>query len=130
MHYTEQIIMANESFLKGVIFNKSGQFSNLHNQLLVDELIQYVNHIRTDDWMVDDNTILKLLYHFITNVWSHSPYPNFEPGLYQNAYPENNDDAEEVKFLLCKICGYDTNFFNEDVKEKHKDFNLSFSWVY
>lgn len=114
--------MLHESFLGHAVYlaNKWEFKANM------DTIVNVLNYI---DFKVKDRSIPmmdveRMLYHYIVNDFSHTPYQNFDQNMYQNSYPENEDDIEEIKYILIKAVGLSTNYFNKNVVAKHEAFDL------
>ena len=41
---------------------------------------------------------------------------------------EENNDIEKIKYMIAFTCGYNTTYFNEELKEEMKDFDLRFNF--
>lgn len=78
---------------------------------------------------LDMATVEKIIYHYVVNDFSRSPYRGFNCTEYQNCIPESTDTLEEIKIMICKTCGLDTQHFHPYIQSKYNKFALKFSWV-
>lgn len=92
----------------------------------MDTIVNVLNYIdvKVKDRSIPMMDVERMLYHYIVNDFSHTPYQNFDQNMYQNSYPESEDDIEEIKYILFKVAGIPTNYFNKNVVAKHEAFDL------
>lgn len=114
------------NYLNHLIWLRSTNESYPFNSYNVSQLMSKIEFMDRGD--INMHTVEAILYSFISGSFRRSPYINFEPAEYQNAYLENDDVIEEIKFLCASISNQDTTYFNENVKLKHKDFNLKLNF--
>lgn len=118
--------MKHENLLAHAIWLKSESNMTAFNAYTTDRLMSKLEFLEGRELPMI--TVEKIIYHAVMNDFSRSPYDNFDPCEFQNAYTENNDVIEEIKYLIFKTCGHDTKYFHKDVIAKHRDFDHQYVW--
>lgn len=116
-----------ENLLTHVVWLRSNSQTNTFNISILNQLMSEIEFL--DSRSIPMSTVEKIIYHYVVNNFSRTPYEDFDPCEYQNSYIENNNDIEKIKFMIAYTCGNDVVNFNEYVKEELKDFDLKFNFM-
>lgn len=112
--------MKNET-TKHMLFLLSSPLELKNNIAIVDETLEYMSDyfFQSDLIKID---VEKVLWHYLTNHFGRTPFEDFDPAFYQNAYTKENDVYEHVKYILAYITGRDTSHFNPAIS--HPDLKV------
>lgn len=111
-----------ESFLGHAVY-LANKYEFKANMDTIASVLNYID-FKVKDRIIPMMDVERMLYHYIVNDFSHTPYQDFDQNMYQNSYPENEDGIEEIKYILFKVVGIPTNYFNKNVVAKHEAFDL------
>ena len=115
-----------ENLLSHAIWLKSNNQTTAENAHTLSKLMSKIEFL--DSRSIAMSTVEKIIYHYVMNDFRRTPYDDFEQCEYQNAHMEENNDIEKIKYMIAFTCGYDTTYFNEEMKEEMKDFDLRFNF--
>lgn len=111
-----------ESFLGHAVY-LANKYEFKANMDIIVNVLNYID-FKVKDRSIPMMDVERMLYHYIVNDFSHTPYQNFDQNMYQNSYPESEDDIEEIKYILFKAVDLPTDYFNKKVVAKHEAFDL------
>lgn len=116
-----------ENYLEHVIWLKSNRAMSAQDGCTLAILMTKIEFLKNRT--IDMSTVEKIIYHYVMNDFSRTPYRGFDCAEFQNCIQENNDSLEEIKIMICKTCGLETKYFHPEIQSKYNKFDLKFSWV-
>lgn len=115
-----------ENLLSHAIWLRSNFISSAENAYTLSKLMREIEFLESRS--IPMSTVEKIIYHYVMNDFSRTPYDDFDQCEFQNSHIEENNDVEKIKYMITYACGFDTTYFNVDLKEELKDFNIIFNF--
>lgn len=114
------------NLLSHAVWLRSNHQTTATNAYTLDRLMQELEFL--DGRSIPMSTVEKIVYHYVMNDFSRTPYDDFDQNEYQNSHIEENNDIEKIKYMIAYTCCLNTDYFNEEMKKELKDFDLKFEF--